>query len=46
MVARQLEGAERAEWWKRAVAAYPDYEDYQTKTDRTIPVFLLEPADG
>jgi deazaflavin-dependent oxidoreductase (nitroreductase family) len=43
MVARQLEGAERAEWWERAVAAYPDYADYQQRTDREIPVFLLEP---
>lgn len=35
--------AERAAWWDRAVAAYPDYADYQTKTDRQIPVFVLEP---
>ena len=34
---------ERAAWWERAVAAYPDYADYQTKTDRLIPVFVLEP---
>lgn len=44
MVARQLDGDERAEWWTRAVAAYPDYADYQQKTDRQIPVFLLEPV--
>jgi deazaflavin-dependent oxidoreductase (nitroreductase family) len=42
-VARELEGAERAEWWARAVAAYPPYAEYQTKTDRQIPVFVLEP---
>lgn len=42
-VAREVEGAERAEWWERAVAAYPSYADYQEKTDRTIPVFVLEP---
>lgn len=42
--ARELEGVERATWWDRAVAAYPDYAEYQTKTDRLIPVFLLEPT--
>jgi deazaflavin-dependent oxidoreductase (nitroreductase family) len=42
-VARQLDGDERSTWWERAVAAYPDYADYQTKTDRLIPVFVLEP---
>ncbi|CAM5662300.1 Deazaflavin-dependent oxidoreductase (Nitroreductase family) OS=Streptomyces violarus OX=67380 GN=FHS41_000424 PE=3 SV=1 [Streptomyces violarus] len=31
---------------ERAVAAYPAYADYQKKTDREIPVFVLEPADG
>jgi F420H(2)-dependent quinone reductase len=41
-VARELSGAERDEWWTRAVAAYPDYTDYQTKTDRIIPLFILE----
>ncbi|MDR6905986.1 deazaflavin-dependent oxidoreductase (nitroreductase family) [Agromyces sp. 3263] len=39
--ARELEGAEREEWWARAVEAYPPYADYQRKTDRLIPVFLL-----
>jgi deazaflavin-dependent oxidoreductase (nitroreductase family) len=38
--ARELEGDERAEWWERAVAAYPPYAEYQTRTDRLIPVFL------
>ena len=38
--ARELEGAEREEWWARAVEAYPPYADYQRKTDRLIPVFL------
>jgi deazaflavin-dependent oxidoreductase (nitroreductase family) len=37
---RELSGDERAEWWKRAVAAYPPYAEYQTKTDRLIPVFV------
>jgi deazaflavin-dependent oxidoreductase (nitroreductase family) len=42
MVARELSGDERAQWWERAVAAFPPYADYQVKTDRQIPVFLLE----
>jgi F420H(2)-dependent quinone reductase len=42
-VAREAEGAERAEWWERAVAAYPSYAEYQEKTDRQIPVFVLDP---
>jgi deazaflavin-dependent oxidoreductase (nitroreductase family) len=40
--ARVAEGAERAEWWERAVAQYAPYAEYQEKTDREIPVFLLE----
>jgi deazaflavin-dependent oxidoreductase (nitroreductase family) len=43
-VARLAEGAEREEWWERCVAQYAPYADYQEKTDREIPVFLLEPA--
>ena len=43
-VARLAEGAERAEWWERAVAQYAPYAEYQQKTDREIPVFLLERA--
>lgn len=43
MRARQLEGEERQQWWDRGVAAYPPYEEYQTKTTREIPVFVLEP---
>jgi F420H(2)-dependent quinone reductase len=42
--AREVTGDEKADWWKRAVAAYPDYADYQKKTDRQIPVFVLEPT--
>jgi deazaflavin-dependent oxidoreductase (nitroreductase family) len=42
--ARELSGDERARWWERAVAVWPDYAEYQTKTDREIPVFLLESA--
>lgn len=42
--ARELAGAERDVWWQRAVAAWPTYADYEQKTDRLIPVFLLEPV--
>ena len=42
--ARELSGEERDAWWERAVAVWPDYAEYQTKTEREIPVFLLEPA--
>jgi F420H(2)-dependent quinone reductase len=42
--AREVFGDEKAVWWERAVEAYPDYADYQTKTDRQIPVFVLTPA--
>jgi F420H(2)-dependent quinone reductase len=44
MVARELTGDERAQWWERAVAAYPPYAEYQQRTTRQIPVFVLEPA--
>ena len=43
-VAREVTGDEKAQWWERAVAAYPDYADYQEKTTREIPVFVLEPV--
>ena len=41
---REVFSDEKAVWWERAVAAYPDYADYQTKTDRQIPVFVLTPV--
>lgn len=41
-LAREVDGEERALWWERAVAAYPPYSDYQEKTERLIPVFVLE----
>jgi len=41
---RQISGDERADWWERAVAAYPPYAEYQAKTDRQIPVFVATPA--
>lgn len=43
-VARMVTGAERQEWWERAVAAFPSYADYAERTTREIPVFVLEPA--
>ncbi|MFE7899310.1 nitroreductase family deazaflavin-dependent oxidoreductase [Streptomyces sp. NPDC057424] len=46
MTAREVTGEEKAAWWERAVAAYPAYADYQKKTDREIPVFVLEPTEG
>jgi deazaflavin-dependent oxidoreductase (nitroreductase family) len=42
---RLLEGDERADWWQYAVDTWPTYASYQKKTDREIPVFLLEPTD-
>ena len=41
--AREVTGEEKAVWWERAVAAFPDYADYQQKTNREIPVFVLTP---
>jgi deazaflavin-dependent oxidoreductase (nitroreductase family) len=41
--AREVTGEEKAIWWKRAVATFADYADYQKKTDREIPVFVLTP---
>lgn len=40
---REVEGDERAEWWDRAVAAFPTYADYQERTERHIPVFVATP---
>jgi deazaflavin-dependent oxidoreductase (nitroreductase family) len=44
--AREVFGDERATWWERAVATWPDYAEYQKKTNRTIPVFVLTPANA
>jgi deazaflavin-dependent oxidoreductase (nitroreductase family) len=44
MTVRLIEGDERAVWWERAVAAFPNYAVYQQRTDREIPVFVAEPA--
>jgi deazaflavin-dependent oxidoreductase (nitroreductase family) len=42
-VARELEGDERSPWWERAVGVFPNYAEYQERTERLIPVFVLEP---
>ena len=42
-LARELSGDERATWWTRATEVWPDYDNYQRKTARQIPVFVLEP---
>jgi deazaflavin-dependent oxidoreductase (nitroreductase family) len=44
-LAREVTGDEKAIWWRRAVEAWPDYANYQKKTDRQIPLFVLEPVD-
>lgn len=43
-IAREVTGEEKALWWRRAVAAFPPYREYQFKTRRQIPVFVLEPV--
>jgi F420H(2)-dependent quinone reductase len=42
--AREVVGDDKTVWWERAVEAWPDYADYQKKTDRQIPVFVLTPV--
>ncbi len=44
MVAHEVHGEEKATWWQRAVEAFPPYAEYQAKTDREIPVLVLEPV--
>jgi hypothetical protein len=39
-------GEEREQWWARATAVWPDYDNYQTKTERQIPIVILEPIEG
>jgi deazaflavin-dependent oxidoreductase (nitroreductase family) len=43
-VVREVTGSDRAEWWERAVTAFPPYAEYQEKTSRTIPVFIASRA--
>jgi len=45
-LSRIATGEERAVWWQRAVEAWPPYADYQKRTDREIPVFVLTPVEG
>ena len=44
-LAREVSGDEKAAWWARAVETWPDYAKYQTRTERQIPVFVLEPIE-
>ena len=46
MTAHEATGEEKAQWWARAVEAWPAYADYQKKTDREIPLFVLEPLQS
>ena len=45
-LAREATDADKAAWWERAVATWPDYAKYQTRTTRQIPVFVLEPMES
>jgi deazaflavin-dependent oxidoreductase (nitroreductase family) len=42
--AREVVGDDKAAWWERAVEAWTDYAEYQKKTERQIPVFVLTPV--
>jgi F420H(2)-dependent quinone reductase len=42
LVARELDGDERSQWWERAVGVFSNYAEYQQKTERLIPIFILE----
>jgi deazaflavin-dependent oxidoreductase (nitroreductase family) len=44
LTVREVEGDEKAAWWQRATAAWPDYDAYQAATERSIPVFVLDPS--
>jgi deazaflavin-dependent oxidoreductase (nitroreductase family) len=45
LAAREVTGDEKAAWWQRGVAVWPDYDAFQAATERVIPLFVLEPAD-
>ena len=45
-IAREISGAEYDEWWGHAVETWPDYANYQTKTERKIQIFVLDPFEG
>jgi deazaflavin-dependent oxidoreductase (nitroreductase family) len=42
---READGADKAAWWKLATEVWPDYDTYQSSTERVIPLFVLDPAD-
>lgn len=44
--AREVEGDEKATWWARATEVWPAYDDYQARTDRQIPLFVLDPVEA
>ncbi|MBM9506608.1 nitroreductase family deazaflavin-dependent oxidoreductase [Actinacidiphila acididurans] len=44
--AREVHGEEYDVWYERSVAAWPDYAEYQKKTTRKMPVFVLTPLDA
>jgi deazaflavin-dependent oxidoreductase (nitroreductase family) len=44
--AREVSGDEKAQWWAKATAVWPDYDAYQAKKDRQIPVVVLEPREA
>lgn len=46
MTVREVTGEEKAVWWERAVAAFPNYAEYQRRTDREIPLLVAEPVEG
>jgi F420H(2)-dependent quinone reductase len=45
-LAREVTGAEKETWWARATEVWPDYDRYQEKTTRPIPIFVLSPVDA
>ncbi|MRX43609.1 nitroreductase family deazaflavin-dependent oxidoreductase [Agromyces kandeliae] len=45
-LAREVTGAEKELWWGRATEVWPDYDGYQAKTDREIPIFVLTPLEA
>ncbi|MGW3995861.1 nitroreductase family deazaflavin-dependent oxidoreductase [Amycolatopsis sp. NPDC004772] len=45
-LAREVDGEEYQAWWERAIVVWPDYVEYQTKTDRKMPIFVLERMAG
>ena len=42
--ARTATARQRPRLWREMVSIWPDYERYQTRTDRDIPVVILEPV--